>query len=314
MTAEITYTELDAGIDLDRSRGGMGSDLILALNDEGIIADVLCQHLEVLFADVDSLVGEHIAKFIPENLASLLASVMRRSSKSGRIAQSNFSYTAHVDGIPQDFSCELVYLGAQRDKAYKWLALIKRISGENYDNWLIQSKNRLLFAVTQASEALMSERGFAEVMNESLYYIGNGVGVDRVYFFAAEDDESSEKICLSQKFEWCSEYTSPQIDNPELQHADMSLYADMWAQLINNRPFKAVVSKMPENFTREILAEQEIKSILMIPIFVAGELWGMLGFDDCQYERNWQGVDIAVLKMLATIIAARAQRESIAFS
>ena len=62
------------------------------------------------------------------------------------------------------------------------------------------------------------------------------------------------------------------------------------------------------------LAEQDIKSILTIPIFVAGKLWGMLGFDDCQYERNWQGVDIAVLKMLATIIAARAQRESIDFS
>jgi len=111
MTAEITYTELDAGIDLDRSKSGMGSDLILALNDEGIITDVLCQHLEVLFADVDSLVGEHIAKFIPDNLASLLASVMRRSSKTGRITQSNFSYTAHVDGIPQNFSCELIYLG-----------------------------------------------------------------------------------------------------------------------------------------------------------------------------------------------------------
>lgn len=70
---------------------------------------------------------------------------------------------------------------------------------------------------------------------------------------------------------------------------------------------------MPDNFTRGILSEQDIKALLTIPIFVEGKMWGMLGFDDCQYERNWSGVDIAVLKMVATMISAKAGREKIQF-
>jgi GAF domain-containing protein len=88
----------------------------------------------------------------------------------------------------------------------------------------------------------------------------------------------------------------------------MSLFKDMWAQLINDRPYKSIVATMPDNFTREILSQQEIKSILAIPIFVKGDLWGMIGFDDCQFERHWKGIDIAILKMFAAILSARTQR------
>lgn len=199
-------------------------------------------------------------------------------------------------------------LGKRNNCNHSWLALINSIDDTAKDNWRIRSKNRLLFAVTQASEALMTERHFSEVMNEALYYIGNGIGADRVHFFAAEADADGEKIYMSQKFEWCSQFMQPQIDNPELQRADMSLFKDMWAQLINDRPYKSIVATMPDNLTRKILSQQEIKSILVIPIFVKGDLWGMIGFDDCQYERHWKGVEIGILKMFAAILSARAQR------
>jgi len=312
MTTETQHTNPESRSDLDQSKNGMGSDLVLAMNSKGIIVNVCCHHLDVLLADIGSLVGEHVSKFIPEELSSRLNKIMLRSG-DGDMSQSCFSYHATINGVTQEFSCELIGFSSNKDSDYRWVALINRVSEGTYDSWLLRSKNRLLFAVSQASEALMSDRGFAEVVNESLYFIGNGIGVDRVYFFAAEHDDANDKIFLSQKFEWCSDSTASQIDNPELKKADMSLFEDMWSQLIHDRPFKEIVSKMPDNFTRGILSEQDIKALLTIPIFVEGKMWGMLGFDDCQYERNWSGVDIAVLKMVATMISAKAGREKIQF-
>ncbi|GAB5500231.1 MAG: hypothetical protein PsegKO_25420 [Pseudohongiellaceae bacterium] len=269
--------------------------------------DVCCHHPEIMFADRSEVLGEHFSSFLPADIANLADKIMHAGAASG-LVQSSFRYHLPVRGVEQDFICELVGLGNRNSSKYRWLALINTVDDTARDNWRIRSKNRLLFAVTQASEALMTERRFAEVMNESLYYIGNGIGVDRVYFFAAETDADSEKIYMSQKFEWCSHFVEPQIDHPELQKADMSLFKDMWAQLVNDRPYKAIVASMPDNLTREILSQQAIKSILTIPIFVRGDLWGMIGFDDCQYERNWKGVDIAILKMFAAILSARAHR------
>lgn len=291
----------------EMSDSGMGSDLIIALNESGTIMDVCCHHPEIMFADRGEVLGEHFSNFVPEEVATIAKKIMEAGTDSG-LVQSSFIYSVPIRGVEQDFSCELVGLGKHNSCNYRWLALINSIDDTARDNWRIRSKNRLLFAVTQASEALMTERDFSEVMSEALYYIGNGIGVDRVYFFAAEANADGETIYMSQKFEWCSQFVKPQIDNPELQRADMSLYKDIWAQLINDRPYKSIVANMPDNFTREILSQQDIKSILAIPIFVKGDLWGMIGFDDCQYERHWKGVEIAILKMFAAILSARAQR------
>jgi len=289
------------------SISGMGSDLILALNESGTIMDVCCNYPEVMYAERSEVLGKHYSNFVPEEIVTLVNKIMETGTDDG-LMQSSFLYSLPIRGVDQDFSCELVGLGKCNNSNYRWLALINAIDDTVKDNWRIRSKNRLLFAVTQASEALMTERHFSEVMNEALYYIGNGIGADRVYFFLAEANADGEKIYMSQKFEWCSQFVKPQINNPELQRADMSLFKDMWAQLINDRPYKSIVATMPDNFTREILSQQEIKSILAIPIFVKGDLWGMIGFDDCQFERHWKGIDIAILKMFAAILSARTQR------
>lgn len=291
------------------SNTGMGSDLVIAMNSDGVIMDVSCHHPEIMFAEKSEIIGENFAKFVPPRLADVAQNIMQSASED-EMVQSSFSYCVPIGGVEQDFSCELIGTGKRNSGGFRWLALINTIDDDIKDNWRIRAKNRLLFAVTQASEALMSERGFSEVMNESLYYIGNGIGVDRVYFFSAEYDDGGEIIYMSQKFEWCSNFVEPQIDNPELKRADMSLFTDMWSQLVRDRPFKAIVSKMPDNFTKDILAQQHIKSILTIPVFAKGNLWGMIGFDDCQYERNWKGVDIAILKMFSAIMSARALRIS----
>ena len=299
---------INTDINFDISSSGMGSDIIIAMDGEGVIVDVSCRIPEVMLNDRSQLIGEHISTFLNEDMAALQER-LRHSRNRGGIVQANFKYETQIKGVKQEFTCELVGTGDSHPAGYRWLALINLIEDSTFDNWRFRAKNRLLFAVTQASEVLMSDRDFVAAMNDALYYIGNGIGVDRVYFFAAESCDSGEKIYLSQKFEWCSEFVEPQIDNPELQKADMSLFPDMWSQLINDRHFKAIVSDMPDNITHEVLAAQSIKSVLVIPIFIGGDFWGMLGFDDCQYERRWKGVYIAILKMFAAIISARATKD-----
>lgn len=308
MTTISSQDHSSKAVTSEPSNTGMGSDLVIAMNRDGVIMDVSCHHPEIVFDEKIEVLRENISNFLPARLADLTQQIMQTATEDGMV-QSNFTYRLFLGrGCEQDFSCELIGMGKRDNNSFSCLALINMIDDRTKDDWRIRAKNRLLFAVTQASEALMSKRQFSEVMNESLYLIGNGIGVDRVYFFAAQWDNSGEKIYMSQKFEWCSKFVDPQIDNPQLKCADMSLFKDMWSQLVRDRPFKSIISAMPENFTKEILLQQNIKSILVIPIFLKGNFWGMIGFDDCQYERNWRGVDIAILKMFSTIMSARAIR------
>jgi diguanylate cyclase (GGDEF)-like protein/PAS domain S-box-containing protein len=51
------------------------------------------------------------------------------------------------------------------------------------------------------------------------------------------------------------------------------------------------------------------KSVLLIPISVNGEYWGIVGFDSCKQERIWPDVEINILRMLADLIGSAIERE-----
>lgn len=47
-----------------------------------------------------------------------------------------------------------------------------------------------------------------------------------------------------------------------------------------------------------------VKSVLAVPIFVEGEWWGIIGFDDCRSERDWSPADIDIIRILAELVGA----------
>lgn len=69
-----------------------------------------------------------------------------------------------------------------------------------------------------------------------------------------------------------------------------------------------VVRNFPVN-ERAILEPQDILSILVLPIFAAGEWWGFIGFDDCITERKWLDVDKEMLRTATSLIGQALSRE-----
>jgi len=81
------------------------------------------------------------------------------------------------------------------------------------------------------------------------------------------------------------------------------IYPDPINQMKENKVFNEVTSKIENQELREILEEQNILSILIIPLFYQDDFLGFIGFDDCTNERNWNQEEISVLKTLANNIA-----------
>ena len=67
------------------------------------------------------------------------------------------------------------------------------------------------------------------------------------------------------------------------------------------------LSNLVRNFPpdeREILQAQNIISVLAVPIFVAGEFWGFIGFDDCHSDRQWTETEQLILAAAAASIGS----------
>ncbi len=82
----------------------------------------------------------------------------------------------------------------------------------------------------------------------------------------------------------------------------------MRQRLSTGRHFGGIVASLPSE-DRAYLAPQGILSILMLPVGVAGEWWGVVGFDDCLTAREWDDEDIRLLGTASEIIGAYLDRK-----
>ncbi|MHB8884527.1 MAG: putative bifunctional diguanylate cyclase/phosphodiesterase [Methylovirgula sp.] len=60
---------------------------------------------------------------------------------------------------------------------------------------------------------------------------------------------------------------------------------------------------------RKLLDGLGIQSILLVPAQIDGKYWGLVSFDVVKSERQWQGFETEILKMLADLIGNAIQRE-----
>lgn len=124
----------------------------------------------------------------------------------------------------------------------------------------------MLGAISKATDELLSNNKLYEAIPNSLEIIGKSVGVDRIYYFENSIGDEGEKY-TSQRFEWSNDSVEAQINNPDLQNIPLEAFGDFVFPMENNEVFMAIISNLPdESETKQFLDNQNIKSILTIPI------------------------------------------------
>jgi PAS domain S-box-containing protein len=168
----------------------------------------------------------------------------------------------------------------------------------------------ILQAISTISEILLRQSLDKLTINELLKILGMATKVSRVYIFETILQDQATYIC--HKFEWVGEGIEPQIDNPELKmfRMDEEPFA-RWIELARqNKPIFGLVSSFTAE-ERTVLESQQIVSLLVLPIFSQGKLYGLMGYDDCVNEREWTQVETNTLATAASILGAAIERSRI---
>lgn len=150
-----------------------------------------------------------------------------------------------------------------------------------------------------------NEQNFHERLDDVLEQIGCFSGVDRAYFFECD---STKRSC-SNLNEWCRQGVSPQIEN--LQNISYDLVPE-WMKAINNGQMiyiNDLKDLKPEWFREQaLLEEQDIKSLLSLPVRESEILYGFIGFDAVADKIEWKSDVIRLLGILANTIGSVIRR------
>ena len=141
----------------------------------------------------------------------------------------------------------------------------------------------------------------------ALAAVGKFADVDRSYVFQYSD---AERSTFRNTNEWCGVGIEAHLDTL----GDIPSSTLPWWTARMNR-FEVIhisrVADLGEEARAEkaIFEEQEIKSLVTVPIVYSGQLMGFLGFDSVRSARGWHKTDVALLQALADIIANALQRQ-----
>lgn len=180
---------------------------------------------------------------------------------------------------------------------------------QNVNNNLVRNE-KMLTSIAFATKELLSNHDFATATQKAVTLLGDGAGVDRAYLFENSLDENGN-ILSSQRFEWSALGVPAEIDNPNLQGLPIGLFGEGSRVMAQNNLYQAIVDQMEDDpELKELLQSQDIKSILLIPIYVEDYFWGFVGFDDCTSERKWSEAETALLISFADSISNAIERKN----
>ncbi|MBU2556805.1 MAG: response regulator [Bacteroidetes bacterium] len=171
----------------------------------------------------------------------------------------------------------------------------------------LKRNEAILQSVSDAAELLLREGYNEKTVKNMLAKLGKATAVSRVYIF--ENYKHNDIILTSQTFEWVAEGVSSQVNNPDLQNfpIEHGPFA-RWSGVLSKRKLLYGHIKDFPNEERELLSQQAIVSIMVVPVFVQNNWFGFMGFDDCVNERTWTAVEANTIAAAANILGAAIQR------
>lgn len=136
-----------------------------------------------------------------------------------------------------------------------------------------------------------------DAINNSLKEIGLFVDADRSYIF----DYDHEGKTASNTFEFCSEGIQPEIQN--LQQIPYDMIPD-WIEyhFAGKMIYIPEVNKLPEGNLKELLASQNIQSLITLPMMSGETCLGFIGFDAVRTTRLYTNEEIDLLKLYSQML------------
>ncbi|MFL9453167.1 MULTISPECIES: sensor histidine kinase [Nostocales] len=174
----------------------------------------------------------------------------------------------------------------------------------------LQHSYRLLSAVAEVAKDLLENPHIDNAIDNALKKIGETAGISRVGLMQEKPSEENGRMQHRVLAEWTAPGIPRQSEDPRTKIVYTDEYAILADELHNGRSIWHLVTEFPEP-ARTHQLNISVKSTGAVPIFIEGEYFGCVFFDNCVDYRQWSTHEINVLTFGAGAIGAALHRKQL---
>jgi PAS domain S-box-containing protein len=170
---------------------------------------------------------------------------------------------------------------------------------------------KLLQAVNKVTSLLLTtkeDKDLESLMMESMSLIGNSISVDRVHIWQYNKTDY-DKVLLN-RYCWLSDIGKQKKIIPKHWTLSLSKHP-MWIEKYERGiSINSPVTKMTSDDVI-FFSELDVKSIVVIPLFLDNQLWGLFSADDCVNERILTEDELDILHSVSIMMASVITRHAL---
>ncbi|MCL2840536.1 MAG: ATP-binding protein, partial [Defluviitaleaceae bacterium] len=243
--------------------------------------------------------NETVPEFQPDGQRSdeLITTYRHRVLKEG---QCRFEWTYRIPSTGELIPCEMTMVRINYHDKFV-------ISGYMHDlrehrNLIEQIEHRghLLYTVNSAANILLQAETeeFEGALFRSLSMMARAVNVGRIFVWAYHQNENNKYF--TQIYEWMGDLNTFQRQNKRIYNYKDA--AGIEAPLLRGLFVSGHANKLSDD-VRDCLQLSNTLSYLMIPVFLQGKMWGLVGFGDMRSERDFSESDESILRSGGLLVA-----------
>jgi signal transduction histidine kinase/PAS domain-containing protein len=177
----------------------------------------------------------------------------------------------------------------------------------------IERRGALLNTVNKTAAILLSMENdndndndkFVDSLISGMELVGLNMDADRVQIWQNETIEDELNFVL--KYEWLSDYARRKTPIPiglKFSYSSKPGWKDMF---LRGECINSPLSELSPG-DQEFLSYYDIKSIVIIPLFLQDQFWGFFSIDDCRRERALTEEEIDILQSASLMLASAVNR------
>ena len=113
-------------------------------------------------------------------------------------------------------------------------------------------------------------------------------------------DDYEYSLFKKQIFEWNKKEQPTDCSKITYELENVMIPPDLEEAYLKDESVHYLVKDMTDEYSQSLLMENNVKAVLMIAIFVKGELWGCVSLDNCSTEEDFTDEEILIVREYAT--------------
>jgi CheY-like chemotaxis protein/nitrogen-specific signal transduction histidine kinase/HPt (histidine-containing phosphotransfer) domain-containing protein len=173
---------------------------------------------------------------------------------------------------------------------------------------IIQRRALLLDTVNTIAAILLANNDmsvFETSLMKCFDLIGHCMELDRVQMWRNELVEGSLHFAL--RYEWLSDFGRTLKPIPLGLMFPYSVKKDWEAKFLRGEYINAPIRELPYE-DQAFLGFYEMKSVVIMPLFLDGNFWGLFSLDDCRSERSLSDEEINILSSAGLMLSSAVNR------